>query len=204
MKRHYIRMKKRYFGKRFCFLSILTMGLLSSALALPSLTAFTTANRGYEYNGALTVGSAFAFIFGGNAQVKMHIGVGEAIATIACSDVFVAMNLKLLIGYCAMIGGAFCFILSFVFIALKKRKTAILFAWISLLALIAGGVLFLISKSEVAAAFYGISNEEAKTAIESTGLSLDIGLLGSAIFAFAASLSTFLSLMVMPKIKIER
>lgn len=196
-------MKKRYFGKRFCFLLILTVGLLSSALALPSLTAFTTANRGYEYNGALTVGSAFAFVFGGNAQVKMHIGVGEAMATIACADVSIAMNLKLLIGYSAIMAGALFFIVSFVFIALKKRKTAILFTWLSLSALIAGGVLFLISKSEVAVAFYGISDEEAKTAIESTGLSLGIGLLGSAIFSFAASLSTFLSLMVMPRAKAE-
>lgn len=182
---------------------ILTLGLLSSALTLPMLTAFTTANRGYEYNGALTVGSAFAFIFGGSAKVYMRVGVGEAMATIACSDVSVTMILKLIIGYCLMMGGALCFILSFVFVALKKRKTAILFTWLSFSALIAGGILFLISKPEMAAAFYGIDEEAAKIAIESTGLSFNAGILGSAIFAFAASLSIFLSLLVMPRIKSE-
>lgn len=184
-------MKVKGGNVRSILIGILGLSIFLTGALLPLLDAFSTTRSFESIRGSLKVGNAFGFIFGTQVQTSVTIGVGEASTTLLKDPISLLPPLYTLLGYIFVLVASSFAIAAFVLTCCRHKKISVFLASLSLGLAIVGGVLLLLSKETIAATYFNVSVQDAKTIIAETGVRLGGGILGPAILSFVGGVLSF-------------
>lgn len=188
--------KKLYFEP--IFFGLLSLMAMIVAIFVPFMEAFKTNNPYLDIKGAMTVKSAFNFIFGGSTYGDIVLGVGHSTINYPLGAIEVNFCLYPLIGYCLLLSAFPLGIAAFIFSIEGKKITTLIFYGLALVLLITSGILILLSKEQIASAYFGNSFADINELIKATNLQIGKGFTICAISSFAGAALTIPSFLSTP------